>query len=107
MTLASLNTLSIIPEVNDYQFKGTCYFICQSTISCINAEYCTVTKDRIQVKITQMNAGEQYVLKLTVLNPPYQTIKNLLIWVDNNGTNLDTANIVTQLQTQPITITSD
>lgn len=53
-----------------------------------------------------MIGGQKYVLRLSVLNPPYQATKNIMLWVDSNGTSQDMANIVGQLQTQPITITS-
>ncbi len=107
MSLIQLNALTIVPLTQNFEFQGTCYFICQSSVSCITAQYCTVTKDKIQVKIAQMKTATKYVLRFSILNPPYQAIKNLLLWVDNNGTSQDMANIVTQFSTQPITITSD
>lgn len=88
-------------------FQGTCYFICQTTINCINAQYCRVSNDKIEVKISQLVAGKKYVLRFSVLNPPYQGTKNMMLWVDSNGTTQDMANIVSQLATQPITITTD
>lgn len=54
-----------------------------------------------------MITGQKYVLRFTVLNPPYQATKNFLLWVDTLGTTHDMANVVTQVSTTPITITTD
>jgi len=59
------------------------------------------------VKISELIAGKKYVLRFSVLNPPYQASKNIMLWADSNGTSQDMANIVNQLSTQPITITED
>ena len=82
MTLANLAGPTFPPQVKDFQFHGSCYFICQNTITCIKAEYCKLQGDRIEVKITEMIATKKYVLRFSVLNPPYQATKNFLLWVD-------------------------
>lgn len=71
MTLANLLALTTVAQVKDFVFQGTCYFVCQSTISCISAQYCRVSNDKIEVKIGQLVAGKKYVLRFSVLNPPY------------------------------------
>lgn len=86
MTLANLLAKMTVPLVNDFQFQGTCYFICNSSINCISAQYCRVSSTGIQVKIGQFIAGQKYVLRFSVLNPPYVATKNILLWVDSNGT---------------------
>lgn len=45
------------------------------------------------------------MLRFSVLNPPYVANTNIMLLVDSNGTAMDMANIVSQLATQPITIT--
>jgi len=44
MTLADLLAKANLPVIKDFLFQGTCYFICQSTINCITAQYCRVTE---------------------------------------------------------------
>lgn len=54
-----------------------------------------------------MLATQKYVLRFTVLNPPYAATKNFLLSVDEVGTVKDMANVVTSLTTNPIALTSD
>jgi len=51
--------------------------------------------------------GQKYVLRFTVLNPPYQATKNFLLWVDSVGSTYDMATLVSSVSTLPITVTTD
>jgi hypothetical protein len=54
-----------------------------------------------------MTINDTYVIKLSILNPPYFDFTNLLIWVDDVGSEKDMANIVGPLMTKAITISED
>jgi hypothetical protein len=106
LTLAEVQIKTPETKVLDFQFQGPCYFICQTTVSCINAVSCTVKPDKIEVNIAELILNQKYVLRFTVLNPPYKKInKNFLLWSDGVGTIYDTVNVVTSLSTTPISIT--
>lgn len=47
LTLAQVTTPITAVQTQDFIFQGTCYFVCQSTITCITAVSCTVTNDRL------------------------------------------------------------
>jgi hypothetical protein len=104
LTLAQVLVPITAAKILDFQFQGTCYFICQSTISCINALSCNVKADRIEVNIAELVMNQKYVLRLTVLNPPYEATKNFLLWSDAVGSTYDTVNVITSLTTTPISI---
>ncbi len=54
-----------------------------------------------------MKTGLKYVLKFNVLNPPYYDAKNILLWVDDEDTNLNMVNVESQLITNKINIIED
>ncbi len=55
-----------------------------------------------------MLANEKYVIRFSILNPPYQASKNFLLWVDSVGSTYDMANIINPaVTTNPITITEE
>lgn len=67
-------------------FQGTCGFICIMGIKCMIYSKCKVINyNLIQITISMLEKliiGEKYVLKLSLLNPPYLAQTNLILWVD-------------------------
>ena len=55
-----------------------------------------------------MIATQKYVLRFSVLNPPYEASANFLLWVDHVGTAFDMATVVTPaVSTSRISILED
>jgi hypothetical protein len=109
LTLPQVLVSTTAPKLNDFQFQGTCYFVCQSNITCITALSCTVKPDKIEVSISELTMNQFYVLRFTVLNPPYQSpplggVRNFMLWSDAVGNAYDTVNVVPSLSTTPIDI---